>query len=368
MPVELPDHAFKYRSRENALNSPLLRLPAELRIKIFEYVLGGNAIHIEQLSQTTQHALRKHDIRVGLGLYNGLCQAPKIEEQVYACFRDASQDNKAKTPFFISKSDQDLGHNYYVEPWSTRHGGCAQEPNARRIRLELDAWLARPRLSCASLLICRQVYKEARCIPYAKNTFCFRSASCFQTFVLSIRPDQIRAIQHLNLLVEVGTAPFSNARARSWVHTLRLHSIVRWLGSLKSLELNVEAYMNTLYPHLPKKPTFEQFYEVLLSPDGSPTSWMAQLSTLCRNKDCKVRVVVADDPFSAWGPEGKVQYCRDFRFSDSEWSLRRGLGCLTIVEKREFAENIEKLLRADETKWKEVLESLWAGMEHPQSD
>jgi hypothetical protein len=134
------------------------------------------------------------------------------------------------------------------------------------------------------------------------------------------------------------------------------------------LELSVEAYINTTYPHLPKKPKFEQFYEVLLSPDGSPTSWMAQLSTLCRNRDCKVRVVVADDPFSAWGPEGKVQYCRDYRFSDSEWSLRRGLGCLTIVEKREFAENIEKLLRADETKWKEVLESLSAGMEHPHSD
>jgi len=140
------------------------------------------------------------------------------------------------------------------------------------------------------------------------------------------------------------------------------------LGSLKSLELSVEAYINTDHPHLPKKPIFGQFYEALLSPDGSPTSWMAQLSTLCKNRDCKVRVMVADDPFSAWGPEGKVLYCRDYRFTDSEWSLRRRLGCLTTAEKREFAENIEKLLRADETKWKAVLESPSPGMEHPHSD
>lgn len=293
---------------------------------------------------------------MGLGLYNELCQAPETEEQVYVRFRDATQDNKTKTPFHISKSGQDLGHNYYVEAWSTRHGGCGQEPNARRIRLELDAWLTRPRLSCAALRVCRQIYNEARCIPYATNTFCFHSALCFQTFAFSIRPEQTRAIQHLNLLVGVGAAPFSNARARSWVHALRLHSIVCWLGSLKSLELSVEAYINTTDPHLPKKPNFEQFYEVLLSPDGSPTSWMAQLSTLCRNRDCRVRVMVADDPFSSWGPQGKVQYCKDYRFTDSEWSLRRVLGCLTTAEKREFAENIERLLKADETRWKEVLE------------
>jgi len=140
------------------------------------------------------------------------------------------------------------------------------------------------------------------------------------------------------------------------------------LGSLKSLELSVEAYINTDHPHLPKKPIFGQFYEALPSPDGSPMTWMAQLSTLCKDRDCKVRVMVADDPFSAWGPEGKVLYCRDYRFNDSEWSLRRRLGCLTTAEKREFAENIEKLLRADETKWKEVLESPSPGMEHPHSD
>lgn len=304
---------------------------------------------------------------MGLGLYNGLCQASQTEEEVYTHFHDTSQDSKAKTPFYQPKSGQDLGHNYYVEPWSTRHGECGQEPNPRRVRLELDAWLERPRLSCAVLLVSRQVYNEARCVPYAMNTFCFRSAMCFQVFALSLRPDQTRAIQHLNLLVDVGTAPFSDARAKSWVHALRLHSITRWLGSLKSLDLSVEAYINTVDPHSPRKPTFDQFYDVLLLHDGSPTSWMAQLSMLCRNKDCKVKVVVADDPFSAWGPEGKKQYCWDYRFTDSEWSLRRGLGCLTIVEKRKFAENIEKLLRADETKWKEVLESS-VEMEHPHSD
>jgi hypothetical protein len=313
-------------------------------------------------------ALRKRNSREGLGLYNGLCQASETEEEAYTRFHDTSQDNKAKTPFYMSKSDQDLGHDYYVEPWSTRHGECGQEPNLRRIRLELDAWLQRPRLSCSALLVCRQIYNEALCIPYAKNTFCFRNALCLQNFALSLRPEQTSAIRHLNLLVGVGTAPFSDARARSWVHSLRFHSIALWLGNLKSLELSVEAYFNTTYPDRPTMPTFEQFYEVLLSHDGSPTSWMAQLSTLCRNRDCKVRVMVADDPFSAWGPEGKKQYCRDYRIDDSNWSFKRGLGCLTIVKKRKFAENIEKLLRADETKWKEVLEPFSAGMEHPHSD
>lgn len=121
------------RSRENAENSPLLRLPAEIRIKIFEYVLGGNTIHIESLSQTACVALRKHDIWIGLGLYNGLCQASESEEEMYERFQDPSQDNKNQTPFYVSKRGQDLGHNYYVEPWSTRHSRCGEEPNPRRI-------------------------------------------------------------------------------------------------------------------------------------------------------------------------------------------------------------------------------------------
>jgi len=360
---------LKSRCRENAENSPLLRLPPELRIRIFEYVLGGHTIHVEQFSQTAAAALRKYDVRVGLGLYNGLCQSTESEEEAYKRFQDLSQDSsKVHTPFFVPKNGQDLGRNYYVEPWSTRHSECGREPNPRRVRIELESWLQRPRFSSAALRTCRQIYAETRSMPYALNTFCFRDAGSFQAFALSLRPGQTRAIQHLNLLVGVGTAPFSNARARSWVHALRLHSIVRWLGSLKSLELSVEAYINTADPHIPRKPKFEQFYEILQSPDGTPTSWMAQLSSLCRSKNCVVKVVVADDPSSAWGAEGKALYCRDYRFNDSEWCFRRAIGCLTIAEKKEFATKIEDLLRVDEDRWRLLLGDTSSGKQHPDSD
>jgi hypothetical protein len=143
---------------------------------------------------------------------------------------------------------------------------------------------------------------------------------------------------------------------------------VRWLGSLKSLKLSVETYINTADPHMPKKPRFEQFYEVLQSPDGSPTSWMSQLATLCRKRDCDVKVIVSDDPYSAWGAEGKVQYCRDYKFTDSEYALRRGIGCLTIVEKREVSNKIEELLRADEDRWRTLLGDIASNKQHPDSD
>jgi len=367
--LQVDDSLLEIRSRENAENSPLLRLPPELRIKIFEYVLGGHTIHVEQLSQTASVALRKHNVWVSLGLYNELCQSAESEDEAYKRFQDPSQDSsKAHTTFFAPKNRRDLGRNYYVEPWSTRHLACGREPNPRRLRLELESWLQRPRFSCAALRTCRQIYAETRCIAYAQNTFCFRSASSFQTFALSLRQEQTRAIQHLNLLVGVGTAPFSNARARSWVHALRLHSIVRWLGSLKSLELSVEAYINTADPHMPRKPKFEQFYEVLQLPDGSPTSWMAQLSSLCRRKNCVVKVMVADDPWSAWGAEGKVQYCRDYRFNDSEWRLRRAIGSLTITEKKEFAGKIEELLRTADDRWRVLLRDVSGSKQHPDSD
>lgn len=143
---------------------------------------------------------------------------------------------------------------------------------------------------------------------------------------------------------------------------------MRWLGSVKTLDVCVETYINTADPHMPKKPRFEQFFEVLRSPDGSPTSWMTQLATLCRKRQCVARVLVADDPFSAWGAQGMVQYRRDYRFNDSEYSFRRAIGCLTIAEKRDVARKIEELLKADEEKWKAALGDAVGGRQHPDSD
>jgi hypothetical protein len=330
-------------------------------------------VHIEQLSPDTRLVLERREINTGSGLYNELCNADETEEEAYQHFMTESLETecdsnktdikgKQRTPFFNPATNCDVGVGYYTPSWTTRHSVCAREPNPRRIRLELEAWLNRPTLLLSLLLASRQIHHEARLLPYRKNIFAFGSARAFQVFALSRKRSQLRALQHLNITVCIGTAPFSEARARDWVQALAWRSISSQISSLRTLHLSVETYSTSsdlsLSPTSLSKPSFDDFYQELVGPDQRLRTWMKELAAICRTPECRVTVMVADDPLSPWGPIGKSLYCSDTKIREDEWMRRRRRACLTEAEKREFGAEIGRLLKLGEEEWDVVIEGL----------
>ena len=319
-------------------------------------MLGNSTVHIEQLSRFTQTVLEKQGVHAQSNLYNELCNARETEEDAHEYFATGGNDDLRRTPFYDLSTRADPGLDYHVDAWTSRHRNCAREPNARarRFRLELETWLRRPKLSLELLRTCKQVYREARLVPYQRNVFAFGSAGTFQSFALSRGRDQLAAINHLNVLVCVGTAPFSDARARDWVQALAWRNTSRLIGSLRSLDVSVECY-NVTAPDggTPAKPAFERFLVEVEGSDQRLTCWMKELGVLC--EACSVTVMLADDPLSPWGPIGKALYCQDTRTGDEEWRRKRARTCLTVDEKREFAGRISGLLREEANEWHMIL-------------
>ncbi|KAL8721886.1 MAG: hypothetical protein Q9225_001522 [Loekoesia sp. 1 TL-2023] len=123
----------------NSASSPLLRLPSEIRNKIYEYALGGN--HLEVDYEPHEHKYKT------------------IKKQRY------------RTHY---------GGGLYHE--------CAGEGDDIPSSLHLGL-----------LRVCRQIYGEAALLPYALNTFVFESdwvmKRCFET----LRPVQKRAMGKVSI-------------------------------------------------------------------------------------------------------------------------------------------------------------------------
>ncbi|KAK3171946.1 hypothetical protein OEA41_004030 [Lepraria neglecta] len=125
-------------------STPLLSLPPELKNKIYELVFGGRVVHISQ----DQH----HDI---LRWDNRICY-PKMTEE------------KAQEIFNNQKPNRWCGRD-----WPKRHETCHCRP-----------FKIAPRSVRTTLLrTCRQLYNEAKYIPYSTNTFGFRSPEVLHNFI-----------------------------------------------------------------------------------------------------------------------------------------------------------------------------------------
>ena len=125
-------------------STPLLGLPPELKNKIYELVFGGRVVHI---SQDQYHDILKWD--------NRICYTKMTEEKAQEIFNNEMPDQ------------------WYDWDCPRRHGICHCRPfkNApRSVRTTL-------------LRTCRQLYNEAKYIPYSTNTFGFRSPEVLHNFI-----------------------------------------------------------------------------------------------------------------------------------------------------------------------------------------
>ncbi|KAM0798064.1 hypothetical protein BDR22DRAFT_974751 [Usnea florida] len=176
-------------TEENA-SSPFFRLPPELRLRIYELVLGGQTIHIRE-----NYARGPRERRV---LSHHLCYEQASEEEVQMAFDSSDAAWNAPATF-------------------DRHQKCY--------------YMSRPGTLESSLLqSCRQIYNEANIVRYYSNTFSFQSDffQCLKLFYRQVPARYRNAIRRLHLTIELrhGARP----EAREWADLFQWADLFRTLS------------------------------------------------------------------------------------------------------------------------------------------
>ncbi|KAF2094749.1 hypothetical protein NA57DRAFT_60167 [Rhizodiscina lignyota] len=138
----------------NALESPLLRLPAEVRMQIWKYVYSGHVVDVEENRKpNTRRLVFAHNICNS----DPLCTITKL-------FRDIAAGRRVRVT-------------------SNENISCALQGKRGRLRFAL-------------FFVCRQIYREARLLPYSENAFFFWNAQVMYDFMTEVRQkEQVAAIR-----------------------------------------------------------------------------------------------------------------------------------------------------------------------------
>lgn len=148
---------------ENAFKSPLLRLPPEVRNRIWYFLFGGMTIHVTADSRRGPVA-------------HAVCCSPLRDEYLAQKIKRLQQQSFSRT-----------------------------KPQTTDIRTPSDAhkdcnWSGfYPRLSFSALRACRQLHQEAALLPYQHNTFSFNSLEYMIPFLNGLVLAQARAIEKITV-------------------------------------------------------------------------------------------------------------------------------------------------------------------------
>lgn len=229
----------------NQEQSPLFRLPLELRQKIYSYVFGFSNIHIR--SAKGGHVLRHIRCKCADG-----CPG--------------------------------TAHTF-------EHGGAWKRTwTCDASKYDIDGDRVPPGL----LRVCRKVYTEAVEILYLENTFCFKDVGVLGQFAARVLPQRIAVVPHMRLDVPGLEQPPSGSQGRSQAQALTdqanvqgWQSIIGFTG-LRSLEIRVHDTFQSKKSSEPQRQVpldsiqalsaLEHIRKVkLLLPPGSPVAvWMNQ--------------------------------------------------------------------------------------------
>ncbi|KAK5128873.1 hypothetical protein LTR85_000206 [Meristemomyces frigidus] len=162
----------------NATQSPLLRLPPELRNRIWYLALGGKTVHVYGYNDHRRQRV-----------YHSICRASADDPEVAAASMTALQEGMQDPAWLLNYEDHDqecLHHSV---------------PNWRAANSQLPLSLLR-----AS----RQVHQEAALIPYQHNTFAFVHFNTVGPFLKTLVPAQARAIEQLTVADTDALTPYTN--------------------------------------------------------------------------------------------------------------------------------------------------------------
>ena len=194
---------YDIKARENA-ESPLLRLPVELKTRIYEYVCGGQTVHIDWRHRRFHHHL---------------CKTCLSEEEAQKEF-DASEEV------------------WYARETADRHLRCCTDHYDCTRCTDSLSHLGCAKLDIRLLLCCRQLYLESNIVPYYANTFSFGSVDSLTNFC-RLTPKKYRiAIRslHVRLLFRSG----GYYKPQDWHKAFK--SVTTSLKALQRLHITIELF------------------------------------------------------------------------------------------------------------------------------
>ena len=191
-----------YRVRENA-SVWLLKLPQELRDKIWGYILGGRTIHIkfaashrwepDWRSRGRGKACYDFDGR----FYYILCDAQASEQDGYELFKSEEYDaqNSSQADIRLSQERHAVCYSCYDDCLDATPYRFADEYVGGPKDLEK---LARNRIDISLLKVCRQIYVETNPILWGTTTWSFTHALAFSQFMNRRNANQRRLMKKLH--------------------------------------------------------------------------------------------------------------------------------------------------------------------------
>ncbi|CAD6566348.1 MAG: hypothetical protein ASARMPREDX12_008195 [Alectoria sarmentosa] len=268
------------------VSSPLLKLPPEVRNRIYYFVNGGNFIHVEGIPE------RNSFFRIVL------CRATMSEEDAHRAFETASASDE-------SLCDAANRHSCCFEGLGTTSEFDTSEcpPGATKVSVSL-------------LRTCRQIYQEAKYILYSTNIFSFRQPTIVSWFCSRLKKDlsgHERAIRNIHFDMAIDRRA-DEARWNEAIRALggRLHGVQ---------QVQISIHQATI------RRTFAQTRRVRSrNPTQGKNTFLAEISSLRRLSLGTLRISVFDSDRLAW-----------FSAQESEYEWTHG-------QKQEWARNTEKVI------------------------
>lgn len=202
----------------NATNSPLLRLPPEVRNRIWYFVLCGKMIHAA--------GYYDDDDRRRPRATHAICCAAIDDESTAAEIRSWSETD----------GDPEWHAGYFE-----RHGAC-----------KLVSWSKQnsPRIFLPILEVCRQIHREAALLPFKHNTFSFGGLRTLEAFLKALVPAQAYAIEAMTIVLRgEGTEGLENPYDTPYSTVTFTNLLRSKMKGLKKLLSFVEFPENTYAGH-----------------------------------------------------------------------------------------------------------------------
>lgn len=221
-----------YSIKQNALTSPLLRLPLEIRNKIWSEVLGERLIHLQYFYDDEVSFETNEDLHRGLNWSSELETTYGSAWRHVVCEKDCpeNQEDEERTTA--------KGENYSLRP----HQYCEFDLNYEPIKPNeiYEEWSCfdRDMMRLSVLRSCRQISVEANNILWTTNTFSFADATTLKRFMMTRTINQKRSIKSVRLQMELESYGY-----KEWNSVLNM-ALVRSLSGLRRLRVRIEHPMD----------------------------------------------------------------------------------------------------------------------------
>lgn len=246
---------------ESTAAFPFLRLPAELRDRTYEILLGGLTIHVGEPGGNGPNSSDREGIFI--------CQATITNGESFA------------------ESSVASAHSEEADTLEERHENCLHSLG-RVVALDV-------------LRVCKQIHREATQVIYHANTFTFSQPRSLQLFLSSLTPVHQRAISSILL--------YSYHKQRYWAQPLSRSLTIPLIG-LRRLQVFVELAPGDLVPN---------YYHEVVTVENQDVA----LSGLAVFRSCPlehVKVMILDTPLPTQGAYS--QLAKPTRAQIASWATR----------------------------------------------